>query len=238
MFWEAAQRAFRKVRSSLGPDALSYIERFGTVFHHALVGASDYSKKAELIDNLMQAAEERRVVNIVYQSLQATEPTTYDVYPVGVVYFRGSLYLVGWAPRREEIRHWKVDRIEDLELTDFRFNPLEGFDLKQHLSSFFGIFHGDENVHVTIHFSATVARYVREGNWHPSQKLSLQKDGRLIAEFDLTSTEEIKRWIMGFGRHATVLEPESLAIEIRDEAIEMSGAYASTCRKSDRRVSS
>ena len=36
---------------------------------------------------------------------------TYDVYPYGLTYHRGSLYLIGWTPDHEEIRHWK-DRIE------------------------------------------------------------------------------------------------------------------------------
>ena len=32
----------------------------------------------------------------------------------------------------------------------------------------------------------------------------------MLAEFDLSDTEEIKRWIMSFGQHAVVLEPEQL----------------------------
>ncbi|NQU21309.1 MAG: WYL domain-containing protein [Candidatus Nealsonbacteria bacterium] len=117
VFWEASQRAFKKVRASLGTDALKYVDRFGTMFHQTMVGASDYSKKADLIDELMIGIEDRRAVFLTYQSLRATEPVTYDVYPYGLTYHRGSLYLIGWAPDHEEIRHWKVDRIEDAEAT-------------------------------------------------------------------------------------------------------------------------
>jgi hypothetical protein len=52
VFWEAAQRAFKKIRATLGPDALKYIDQFGTMFHQTMVGAGDYTKKAELIDEL------------------------------------------------------------------------------------------------------------------------------------------------------------------------------------------
>jgi len=48
-----------------------------------------------------------------------------------------------------------------------------------------------------------VARYVSESNWHESQKLTPQKDGSVLAEFQLSDTEEIKRWIMSFGQHAS-----------------------------------
>jgi proteasome accessory factor B len=220
VFWDAAQRAFLKVRTVLSPEALKYLQKFAGVFHQSLVGASDYSRKGELIDRLVMAMEDRRITHITYQSLQATEPVTYDVYPYGLVHHRGSLYLVGWAPRRQRIQHWKIDRIEEVEVTGLQFQRPEGFELRKHLAKSFGVFQSDADeaeVHVTVRFSPTVARYVQEGRWHPSQKLSRQKDGALLAEFDLSTTEEIKHWILSFGQHAIVLAPESLCQEMKNE---------------------
>ncbi len=105
LFWKAAQRAFKKIRAALSDEALKYVERFRSMFHQTMVGTSDYSKKADLIDQLMLGIEDHKAVFIAYQSLQATEPVTYDVYPYGLTYHRGSLYLIGWAPQHEEIRH-------------------------------------------------------------------------------------------------------------------------------------
>ena len=62
-----------------------------------------------------------------------------------------------------------------------------------------------------------MSRYVSESKWHASQKPSPQKDGSLVGGFELSHTEEIKRWILGFGRHAVVLEPESLRDEMLAE---------------------
>jgi len=117
----AAQRAFRKVRAMLSPAALKYLDKFAAVFHRTLVGASDYSTQGELIDRLVMALEDRRITHITYRLLRATEPTTYDVYQLGMIHHRGSLYLVGWAPRRERVQHWKIDRIEEVELTQLQF---------------------------------------------------------------------------------------------------------------------
>jgi len=217
VFWDAAQRAFRKVRAVLSAQALKYLDKFAGVFHQSLVGAGDYSRKGELVDQLVMAMEDRRITHITYQSLQATEPVTYDVYPYGLVHHRGSLYLVGWAPHRGRIQHWKIDRIEEVEVTGLQFQRPAGFDLRKHLAKSFGIFHGEGEVHVEVRFSPTVARYVQEGRWHPSQKLTGQKDGSLLAEFDLSSTEEIKHWLLSFGQHAVVLAPESLCEEIKNE---------------------
>jgi len=216
-FWEAAQRAFRKIRASFGEGALRYIERFGAVFHQTAFGQHDYAQKAEILDELMVGIEDRKAVFITYQSLRATEPVTYDVYPYGLVYHRGSLYLVGWAPQHEEIRHWKVDRMTGAELTELQFPKPSGFDLQEHLGSSFGIYHGHKEICVTIRFSPVVARYVSESTWHPSQKLTAQPDGSLLAEFQLGSTEEVRGWILGFGRHAEVLGPDTLRKEVMDE---------------------
>ena len=61
--------------------------------------------------------------------MRATEPVTYDVYPYGLAYHHGSLYLIGCNPRREQVCHWKVDRIEKAEVDNFRFQRPEDFDL-------------------------------------------------------------------------------------------------------------
>ena len=217
VFWEAAQRAFRKIRASLGKDALKYIDQFATMFHQTMIGASDYSQKADLIDDLMAGIEDCRAMFITYRSLRATEPVTYDIYPYGLTYHRGSLYLVGHAPQQNAIRHWKVDRIEGAELTEIRFSRPDGFDLPGHFAKSFGVYQGDGAVHVKVRFAPTVARYVQESAWHASQKLSKEKDGGLLAEFDLDGTEEIMRWVLSFGRHAEVLEPEELRHAVREE---------------------
>jgi proteasome accessory factor B len=210
LFWDAAQRAFRKIRACLGLGALKYIDKFAAAFYQTTFGASDYSKQADLIDQLVMAIEERRIVLLTYQSLRSTEPTTYDAYPYGLTYHRGALYLVGQSPDHNAVRHWKVNRIEQVELTQLRFNAPEGFDLHTHFAKSFGVFEGQSDVHVKIRFAAPVVRYVDESRWHASQQLTQQKDGSLVAEFDLSATEEIQRWILSFGQHATVLEPEEL----------------------------
>jgi predicted DNA-binding transcriptional regulator YafY len=93
------------------------------------------------------------------------------------------------------------------------------------LAKSFGVYHGDGDIGIKVRFAPTVARYVCESNWHESQKLSPQKDGSLVAEFELSDTEEIKRWIMSFGQHAVVQEPKSLRDEILQELKSLLSVY-------------
>ena len=123
------------------------------------------------------------------------------------------------------IRHWKLDRIEAVELTEFRFERPADFNLQEHFAGSFGIYQGDGDVCVKIRFSPTVARYVEEKRWHATQRLTRQPDGSLLASFHLDGVEEIKRWVFSFGQHAVVLEPEELREAIAGELEALRGAY-------------
>ena len=63
-----------------------------------------------------------------------------------------------------------------------------------------------------------MAGYIKEKIWHESQNIYPQNDGSIIFEAEVAGTDEIKFWIMSWGSHALVLEPESLMDEIREEA--------------------
>jgi len=210
----------------LGSSALKYIDRFRQMFHQTTFGVSDYVGKGELIDQITLGVEDRRAVFITYRSLKATEAVTYDIFPYGFTYHLGSLYLVGRKQEDDSIRHWKVDRIEDAEVTEFPFRMPEDFDLREHLAKSFGIYQTAGDVQVKVCFSSTVARHIEESRWHQSQKLTRQKDGSLIAEFDLDTTEEIKQWILGFGRNAEVLEPKELRQAMAEEIESLRQRYA------------
>jgi len=113
-------------------------------------------------------------------------------------------------------------------VTAFHFQRPEDFDLHEHFARSFGVFHGGGEVHVKIRFSAEAARYVQESKWHPSQQLSPQADGSLVAEFDLDGTEEIKRWVLSFGRWAEVVEPKELRHELGQEIEGLVARYPRT----------
>jgi proteasome accessory factor B len=230
LFWDAAQGAFRKIRAALGEPALAYLERMSCFFHPTNVGYSDYSKKARLLDALTIAIEEARAAHLLYQSDRATEPAFRDVYPYTFLYHKGSIYLVALDPQADRLKHYKVDRIEDVEVSNFPFRRPPDFDPAAHLASTFGVYLGDGNgdgvlTTIKVRFAPAVARYVLESKWHPSQVLTPQRDGSLLAEFQLASTEEFRSWVLSFGRKAVILEPEELRREVAEEIDAMRHAY-------------
>ncbi len=223
--WTAAQRAYRKVRASLGESDLNYLERFANVFQDTQFGVTNYAEKAEVIDSLLIGIEDRRVVFITYRSERSTEPVTYDIHPYRFTRHRNSLYLQGFKPEDEGLRTWKVDRIESAEVDQVRFVIPGDMDLDDRLAGSMGVFHSTgAETQIVVKFTRTVARYVAESTWHPSQQLIETSDGIQVT-FQLTDLHELKTWILSFGRHAEVVKPESLRLELREEAAAMGSIY-------------
>ncbi len=116
----------------------------------------------------MLAIEDRLITLITYQSDQATEPVEQEVYPLGLVHHRGSLYLVARSSRRSEVRTYKVDRIDDVHVTKRPAAVPTNFSLKDWLEHSFGIFRsGSQQLQtIRVRFSRDAARYVKESRWH------------------------------------------------------------------------
>lgn len=237
-FAGAAESAFKKIRAAFGRPALDYLEQMAGRLYHTTLGSSNYRQRAELIDRLLLGIEDRKATHIVYRSARSTEPVTYEIHPYGLVFHRASLYLVAHSRDHEEVRHFKVDRIDEVEVSAFPFRAPVDFDLSQHLAGSFGVFHGDGDVQVVVKFAPEVARYVEESQWHASQKLQRVKDGSLTAEFRLSSTAEIKQWILSFGKYAEAIDPKELREELRAEVAALVGVYANGSVHSSRRKSS
>ena len=69
-----------------------------------------------------------------------------------------------------------------------------------------------------MRFTKTVAPFIKEKNWHPTQKIKNLKDGSVELSLQLSHLSDIQRWILGWGSQATVLEPKELAESVRAEA--------------------
>lgn len=235
-FGEAAEDAFRKIRSALGVGTLDYLARFSSMFHETGVEARDYASKSEIIDTLRLGVEDCREARILYRAETADESSHRTIHPYGTVYHRGALYLIALDPDQRRVKHYKVDRIEEAEILDRFFSRIEGFDLASHMASAFGVYRDGEPITVEVRFAPGVSRYVREARHHESQELVPQADGSVLATFRVSGTEEIKRWILGFGAKAEVLKPDQLRHEIAGELRAMLCAYSDTFEANYRHV--
>ena len=228
MIAESFHELTRKIELALSNKAKLHLDRITKSIQVRSDPSTDHQPRKHLLDNLQLAVEEQRLTWITYQSQAATEPVTHDVHPYALVFAKNSFYLVAFAPHHQEVRHYKLDRISQVDVQPLKFPKPLDFNLDQHFAGSWSIYRGRPGTKpfpVRVRFTAEVSRYIQEKRWHASQILTPQRDGSLIAEFQLTATEEIKAWVLSFGAKAEVLEPESLREEISQELIQALVAY-------------
>ena len=217
VFYDSLTSLFQKIKATLPPEYMTYLQHIESGLKVDLKPAKDYSRFREIIDQINEAIFNRRHVRITYFVMNRRKTSQRVVAPYKLWFFDGTFYMLGFCHLRKDIRLFAVDRIRKMVLTDTTFETPPDFDMENLLRNSFGAFFGDP-VQVVIHFSSRIAGYIVEKIWHESQVLEKQEDGSLIFKAQTAGTEEIKFWILGWGKDAVVLEPAALREEIRMEA--------------------
>jgi predicted DNA-binding transcriptional regulator YafY len=223
-FYESLESLLQKVRTTLPPESIRYLENIEQTLHLAIKPYKDYGRFKEILNRVTDAALNRRTIEIVYYTMSRKKETRRKVDPYKVWFFNGTFYLIGLCHMRNEVRIFALDRIKMLHQTKEAFEVPEDFSLQDFMGSSFGVYQG-EPVHIKVWFHPDVAGYIKEKIWHGSQKIHPQPDGSIIFEAQVAGTDEIRFWIMTWGSKAEVLEPESLREEIRAEAERMARRY-------------
>ena len=137
----------------------------------------------------------------------------------------GTWYLIGFCHQRNEVRIFALNRILTIETTDVDFYKPSSFSIEDYLKDSFGIYRNEKTYHVKLKFSPYQARWIRERQWHKTQKLSELEDGGLIMEMDVEGIEEVKRWVMQYGGEVEVVEPGELRKDIIKEIYKIQKLY-------------
>jgi proteasome accessory factor B len=224
--FEGVHSLFRKLESQLFSESKMLQDSLNDSFHLTSIGASDYSGRSQLISTVLEAVQKRCELSVTYQKTNAPQPSDYRLQPFSLVYHRGSLYLIALSVSSKGMRHFKLDRILNVDCLATRFEVPKSFDVRDYLELSFGIFSPSGRTYsVRIQFASSVAGTVRESRWHRSQQIVENPDGSIELKLKLANLEEIKSWVMGFGPLAKVLAPKELVQSIRDDVRRMTEAY-------------
>jgi predicted DNA-binding transcriptional regulator YafY len=128
-----------------------------------------------------------------------------------MVSHKGSLYLLAFAPEHNQVRSYKIDRIDEVHIGSTSFPKPSEQEIASRLAGSFGIYDGAEDVTVVVRFLPPAVRYVRELRWLPTRDLTDQPDGSLLA--------------------AVILEPESLRKAVAEEFAQLLIVYQTPCEK-------
>ncbi|MGB1780817.1 MAG: helix-turn-helix transcriptional regulator [Limisphaerales bacterium] len=179
----------------------------------------------EVFDQLAKAVSRKRRVALHYRKPGQKKAQARTVDPYHLSNINGEWFLFGYCHLREDIRTFVPSRVCAVDETGDTFKRPKKFNIEDRLQGSFGVHSGGQTIRVTIHFSHQVADYIREKIWHPTQQLKALPDEGVALTLQLSSLVEIQRWILGWGAHARVLEPESLKNQLKESAEKLVALY-------------
>lgn len=188
-------------------------------------GVKDYSALESRILELVRAIVSRTRCRVAYQSPARKQPRTYPFDPYRLLSVQGGLYCVGFSHEHGRIIILAVDRMRDLQATSETFSVDAAFDPKRLEAEAFGV-SWEEPMHVVLRFSADQAPYVKEREWHPTQRLKDLRDGRVELAFTAGGEFEIIRWILGWGNATEVIAPAKLRHRLASLTRAMTNLYS------------
>ena len=211
----AVDGALAKLRAILPADRKDHMEHLarGTVIATAPGGGGGGTAEAgpPCLAAVQQAVARRRVLAMAYRGRERPEETAREVEPLGVVFYGGNWYLVAWCRLRKDLRHFRVDRIQNLEMRADTFGTRSDFSLSRHMEDYAK--QGD-----TFPAKVWFARDVHERARSESYATLVadgERDGGTVFSMLTWSYDWLARWLLSFGDKAEALEPAELRERVR-----------------------
>jgi predicted DNA-binding transcriptional regulator YafY len=180
----------------------------------------------QIWNDLLEASRRSQRVLMRYYTASRHQESERIFDPYLLHVYRGTNpYTIGFCHQRQAIRWFRVDRIRSLQILPDNFVRDPNFDPKQHLDQIFQCEVGGKPVAVAIWFDALTAPYIRERRWHSTQQIEEQADGSLTLRMEVTGLNELKRWVLGYGKGAKVIEPQELMTMVKEELARMCHHY-------------
>ena len=147
--------------------------------------------------------------------------TERDVDPMRVINFDAQWYLEGWCHRAEDVRLFRLDRIESLTILEVDGTPPAEAQPRDLDSGVFTPRADDQLVRLAL---TPGAAWVCD--YYPTESVDPTQGGGAVVSLRTADTAWLRRLIWRLGSQARVLEPADLALEVQQGAREALDAYA------------
>lgn len=176
---------------------------------------------------IIEAMKNSNVINMTYHSYWRDNSNNFDVEPYCVKLFRQRWYLLGRSPYKNKIMIYALDRIQELWVTDAKFELPASFNANEFFSEYFGVNIGNDiDVEtVKLKVASYQANYIRAVPLHHSQKEVERNENYSIVELWLRPSDDLIREILWHGEAIEVLAPMEFREEIANKIENMSGKY-------------
>ncbi len=167
---------------------------------------SDQDILAPILEKLRRAVREHRRITLHYRGSSTPHPEPRSVDPYALVHRWGWWYAVAYCHLRQEMRSFRVDRMESVNLTAQVFQIPADFDIQAYLAE---EWKAQPQIQVTMCFApqgAPLARY-NQAYW---ETLEGQPDGSVMVTMNVPDLTWAAASVLAYGPLVTVLEPAAL----------------------------
>lgn len=168
-----------------------------------------------------QALDQRRAMHLTYYTAGRDETTERTVDPMRLVLVEGRSYLEAWCRRAEGVRLFRLDRIDAWRMLDERAAPpsdVRPLDVRE------GVFRPEPGHELVVLRLSQTARWVAD--FYPTESVTEDADGGLVVRLRAADRSWVRRLVLSLGAAVSVVEPESLATEVRAVARAALAAYS------------
>ncbi|MBR6573836.1 MAG: WYL domain-containing protein [Clostridia bacterium] len=131
----------------------------------------------------------------------------YQVSPFSLVWDNENYYLVAFETESGTVRHYRVDKMQDLTVTDLPREGLpENFDPAAYAGSLFGMYNGVQET-VKLRFENSLIGVVAD-RFGREVFLSPDGDSHFTVTTKVAVSPQFLSWVFSFGPQAQILSPE------------------------------
>jgi proteasome accessory factor B len=223
-FEKPLKAAFEKLTSQLDRTAPFTLSSLDEALSFRPFAPEDTDLKT--FEVLSQGVREHRVVRFQYKKLGARKPECRHVQPHHLACIENVWYLFAHDVDRGDMRTFVLTRLTQPELTGKRFARRKDFNADEYLRGSLSVFRGGDDFEVVIEFDAWATDLIRGRKWHVTQEITELPDGCSRLRVRLNNIEEMERWVLSWGRHATVVRPKMLLDRILQTAMVLQKRYS------------
>lgn len=204
----AAIRHGRKLATETDVEALVRAERI------AVQAGPRPTEDPAVLMRLRQALLGMKMLRFVYHG-GSSPGNARDVVPYGIIFGRCN-YLIGADTGTTKPKHFRLDKIENLQCLDAAAAAPADFDLVKFANTSFGYFEGPQE-DVILHILPSGMDEFKNYRFHSSQTVEDHPRGGAIVRFRASGMLELAWHLFCWGNKIEIVEPVSLRERLTTE---------------------
>ncbi len=222
-FYQPLQLAFLKFSGQLNSTERYSVHNFDHIlsFRSFAPELTDLERFQAVTRGLLN----HRKLRFEYRKPGEPKPALRCIHPYHLACVDNLWYIIGYDEARSDDRTFALCRICGPVFLGDKFEKPQNFNLETYLHGSLNILKGEADYRIVIEFDPWAADMVRTRKWHRSQQIQNFPGGACRLQLRLSALEEIERWILSWGTHATVIEPLALAQRLSSVALTLAKRY-------------